>query len=344
MKKRTKIVVSILLFAAICAGAHFALQHAFMRFMIANEDRFRRDYEFSQLEPKPTILICGDSHAFLGLMADEIGDAYNLAYLGEGFAVTYYKLKRLFEQNPGEFKTVLVSVGFHSFFTDIGYEVDDFYRGEYVNYFELGRQRGQVPEHIRAYARYRLFRYADAPGNLYEYVEEERVVRELRKRERRTRVFANAPDREEQARARAKVHYSHFNTKSYYRQENVDYLYRLIDLCDQHQVTPVVVMFPVTSLYYQEAKAWVDTQHHRRILADIQVKRPRMVLLDHHDTFFDRDDLFIDADHMNFAGAHLFSAIIREELIEHGVSVQRPGAAESMRAVRSPQAVPPAVN
>jgi hypothetical protein len=103
----------------------------------------------------------------------------------------------------------------------------------------------------------------------------------------------------------------------------------IIDLCMAHNIRPVLVSTPVTSIlngiYAEKSPDFFDTFY--RFSREVCAKYPAVPYFDYsHDTRFTVDfSLFVDGDHLNMDGATKFTRMMVDDLISAGLL---PAAAE----------------
>jgi hypothetical protein len=96
----------------------------------------------------------------------------------------------------------------------------------------------------------------------------------------------------------------------------------LIDLCLAHDIRPVLVSTPVTSIlndiYAEKSPAFFDTFY--RFSHEVCAKYPGLLYFDYsHDPRFTGDfSLFFDGDHLNTDGATKFTRVVGDDLISAG--------------------------
>jgi hypothetical protein len=99
---------------------------------------------------------------------------------------------------------------------------------------------------------------------------------------------------------------------------NKEWVCRIIDLCLTHDIRPILISTPITSIlneiYAERSPAFFDTFY--RFTREICDVYPSVPYLDYsHDPRFANDFLlFKDGDHLNTAGAKKFTAIVIADL------------------------------
>lgn len=123
---------------------------------------------------------------------------------------------------------------------------------------------------------------------------------------------------EEEFARRAQERYSrHFDNKEeYFLPERIDELYAIIDYCQSHEITPVLITTPF-SKYYRDLISDEFLQEFNATVTKIAYDTG----VNYYDysadeRFRDNLDYFSDSDHLNDQGAEYFMDILRDEVEE----------------------------
>lgn len=124
-------------------------------------------------------------------------------------------------------------------------------------------------------------------------------------------------DAEEFAR-RAQERYSrHFDNKDeYFLPERIDELYAIIDYCQTHDITPVLITTPF-SKYYRDLISGEFLQEFNETVTKIATDTGVSYYdYSNDERFRENLDYFSDSDHLNETGAAYFMEILQEEVTE----------------------------
>lgn len=108
--------------------------------------------------------------------------------------------------------------------------------------------------------------------------------------------------------------------------ENIEKVSAIIDLCHAHRLRPVLITTPITdvlnAIYDEKTPEFFTT--FRRFSADLCERYPDVPYFDysHDKTFSARHELFTDGDHLNNAGAALFTKTLVADLRRAGILAQ----------------------
>lgn len=108
--------------------------------------------------------------------------------------------------------------------------------------------------------------------------------------------------------------------------ENIEKVSAIIDLCHAHRLRPVLITTSITdvlnAIYDEETPEFFTT--FRRFSDDLCERYPDVPYFDysHDETFSARHELFADGDHLNNAGAALFTKTLVADLRRAGILAQ----------------------
>lgn len=92
----------------------------------------------------------------------------------------------------------------------------------------------------------------------------------------------------------------------------------ILRLCREHDIRIVLVRFPLSAAYWRQMDSFLRTDEWEAKVSNLLADED-IVLLDHHDLYSDREDLFMDPDHLNMTGVQEFSSLVARELRDQGV-------------------------
>ncbi len=96
---------------------------------------------------------------------------------------------------------------------------------------------------------------------------------------------------------------------------NIQEVSKIIDLCYENNLRPIIITLPVTDVLnsmYSDSFFEVFSQFYQ----DLSNKYPKLLCLDYsrNETFSNNHELFYDGDHLNNAGAELFTKTLISDL------------------------------
>ena len=100
----------------------------------------------------------------------------------------------------------------------------------------------------------------------------------------------------------------------------VEYFNRLLDLLETQEVQLVFVWYPSTAEYEHAAAQYFPVANHLSEMYALLAGREDVIVFDYHDVLYDQYELFTDNDHLNTAGAEIFTQLLLVDLKEKGVT------------------------
>lgn len=110
---------------------------------------------------------------------------------------------------------------------------------------------------------------------------------------------------------------------SEYYEQNLAKVSEMIELCESHHLRPVLITTPITDvlnrIYDEKTPDFFATFH--QFSADLRERYPDVPYFDysHDEAFSGRHELFADGDHLNNAGAELFTKTLVADLQKEGL-------------------------
>ena len=110
---------------------------------------------------------------------------------------------------------------------------------------------------------------------------------------------------------------------SEYYEQNLAKVSEMIELCESHHLRPVLITTPITDvlnrIYDEKTPDFFTTFH--QFSADLRERYPDVPYFDysHDEAFSGRHELFYDGDHLNNAGAELFTKTLVADLRRAGL-------------------------
>jgi len=323
MRKFFKRCVVVLL---ILGGANALLTWGFLR-MVAFRPVMQCQTQFDDSGPDFSILAVGDSHLELGFDAPAAcPKAFCYATGGENWMQIYYKMRSAFESGVTA-ERVFLTADPHSFTTNnVNRTREAYYWTRFVNPIDMGRRRGSLSRAIGHYLKGRMAPWAGESAMVDEYFEKRKKVREgyvpavmNQGFVAHLETFADYGKPEERLREGKRVATVHLRRANYMNDEMLHYFELTLKLCADRAIPVTVIRTPLTRVYYEAAEDIIGRWKHRsgemgsmdrlyRAVEDALSRAyPEADLRDYHADFFDRDDMFYDADHLNARGAAAFS-------------------------------------
>ncbi|MGD2027714.1 MAG: hypothetical protein PVI99_07845, partial [Anaerolineales bacterium] len=257
---------------------------------------------FEEVQEEIEVVILGDSHPQKSVMAEKIDDGYNFASSAESYIFTYYKLHYYLEKGSFQPSLAVVPIDMHSFSSfrlKRAESQDPAFWNQYVVYLEVGKETGSFWTFFRnrMLADFGLIGGLDSALAVF-YPPEPLTATMMTSGYFKAEEDFSAASREEQfARTEERAAF-HFSGYSYMEETLVEYFLRLLDLLESHGAQVVLVWYPVTEGYYEQAARYIPADSHLETVKELIAERAQLPIYDYHDLFWGHPEHFSDSDHL----------------------------------------------
>ena len=251
---------------------------------------------------KISILIAGDSHPMTAINPDVICQSRNIAQTGEPYFMTYFKLKRILEDNPTISKVVL-GYSFHniSAFNDLKFK-DSFWATQMLD---------------RTYALIPYERFKEIPLNTERYFQT--VIRRMlvAPRTDHTKKYVGSFEKKEGMLAQAGLqetidkHYFNEDKALNISDISVSYLDSIVGLTGKHQIKLYLTGTPLHAAYREQIPEKFIKKY--RELTTQYLAFEHVSFIDYSQLNMD-GNLYQDYDHLNYKGSLVFSPLINQKI------------------------------
>ncbi len=284
------------------------LQQIYVRLVVSRGTNATTDAQFYSEASPLTFLVMGDSHAKDGVDPSELGaSAFNFASYGEGYFQTYWKLKRIVEEQPRQIETIILPLDDHSFASYRRYRIaDTVYWQRYIDYLAVSRDHPEL-EGMTKFLTANLFGY---------FADGRSMAKALRKPEPLRSGFKPRPEafwklsesrRNLDATARARIH---LGRGGFADPVLLEAFRGCLELGKAHGIRIVVVAFPVSREYGDALATYSARSVYRDEVDRILRSSPLTLFLDFQQVYFDRGEMFADPDHLSAQGSTEFSHLL----------------------------------
>jgi hypothetical protein len=268
-------------------------------------------------------LIIGDSHPMSSLDPKLIRNSKNIAFDSENYFFTYYKLKRYLSCNS-HIRKVILGFSTHNI-SKMSSEMFIYHepteKQVLERYYSLLDLEGKI--RIMSFRKYFLrsvLKY-DIGIPMEIYKSDLLIKRLLRKNTNEADYkFVGGFYRSE--KSNVNIEDIHKKIKEYYYDDrmlyagdskfNIEYLYRIIDMCSKKNIKVYLYSSPVFSTY-KELIPRQNLADFENVKNDIVKRHGNIEFIDHTDYIHERN-YFGDQDHLNSLGAILVSKLISEKI------------------------------
>lgn len=314
-----RILCELLAFALLAAAFSVGASRAYETLVMGTSKISIQDRGFRAASSSWSTLIMGDSHVGFGIDPSFLPGSYNAGFDAENYAGTLFKLRYVLNNRPGSVRMVVCSFDPNMFSS---YKAAPPMRNAFVwrRYFNLSNVIG-VYGPWQALGYLTVSRVFPHNGELASFVKFVRVS--MIEQQPPPQVLQghfttsfrfdslSEAQRTTQGTRRAA---SHFENQVLYDPLMTDCFWQIVDLCESRGIRLVLVTLPGTDDYYRPATEIYGVDRENQSLRLDLGNRSGVVILGYSDLFFERDDLFMNPDHLNEEGAQLFSRYLAQDL------------------------------
>ena len=287
-----------------------------------------QDSQYEAFSDTLKYLMLGNSHNIV--VPEILGNSFSYVTPRELYPQTYYKFRYILEHGRKKPAHILISIDPLNFGPKAESDLTfDGYWRKYLDYAELIRDTGD-PGYILNWVTGNFFAYV---GNfkfifhsiLYLNFDFSQIKNGYFPR-RNYRNFGQEPNRDAQGLEKATAYLASYNKKSTLGAER--YYGRILDLCTQYDVRPILLRMPLTDEYLKQANKMVDIEKLDRDIIDFtRQHNSHFKIFDFRNEFHGKPEYFFNADHVNPIGAAIITKKIKDELqkpVDQGVSEVSP--------------------
>lgn len=314
MPRRLPLVVNLVAFAIVAVFVHSGLRYGYFRHvMAAKRGCLIREKEFARSNDEVSFAFFGNSHVMMGLAPRLIPDSVGFATLGEGYMVTYGKLREMLDHRKPQVRAIAMQLDLHSFGASQIDQTGQPYWAQYADFPRLAADTTRTVPVLMDWLRYKEFPYVGSLSVIAKTLsQDDQLVRD-RQVEILTGDFSKHEDK--QGLTMLRLH-EHVPEGSWYCEESAAYLRRCLRFCRDHGIRVVLIRFPLTRIYWENVFRFIPIDKWEAKTREILADFPEVIVWDYHDVFFDHEEYFTDPNHLNVTGAEIFSKMVRDRFVE----------------------------
>jgi hypothetical protein len=315
------VLIAFFIFFAILLAARWV-----DRIFFKPESVFARTVKgFEEQKDQIQILFMGQSDMKYAVIPKAMPfKSYNFAELGEGYIGNYLKLKYYIDEMP-QLKVVVLGFSLPSFSSARlnwaerrNFSMSNYFSYGYVthqDFKELYKMKGfiVVSQKISSFSplldkvQFRFFW-----RNLKRLIRNQPIQKTVME-DGYIQVPVSAVI-ERQAEGRIQGHFDERH-KNDFDKDLLSYFERILILCHQRGVKVVTLMIPTTDYYIKHAEKYMTKSAlYEKVLTNPKFSPYLYKHLDYLDLYAKDHALFVDADHLNYKGATLFSERVSSEI------------------------------
>lgn len=275
---------------------------------LARNERYFRGHVTEHIP----VLYLGNSRSTNGLARDTIEGLAYFANGGETSVQSYFKFKHLLVEEKRKIDTVVFPVELMAISAPRPTRnLNSYYWSNYVDYLDLGKQEDNMEAYLSVWIKSKLF-----PWYEYPYIRLALTYNEMKGWDRRIGEAFKTGDGEEK-RKQARIAVSNLlNQNSHYTDATIYYMDQIFVLCEEYDVHPVFIKFPLTIPFKEVAREEMEKEGINWLRADsvLEAHRDELTLLDYTDYYDSNQAYFKDMHHLSKEGKIEFTGILKKEL------------------------------
>ncbi|KKS39431.1 MAG: hypothetical protein UU98_C0001G0036 [Parcubacteria group bacterium GW2011_GWD2_42_14] len=319
MNTQTKIFLkNSLLFTGLVLVIFLLINSLYIHKIEKRKQVYRKEYqwqEFSNTLPQGTLdyAFFGDSHADRALNPEFVPNSFNFAGSGESYTETYYKVKKLIENDNVNINTIVLEIDLQIFSDKKGLPFSALrYFSTFVPLSEIADMRGENELALYLKKGFIVF----GKGN--------EIISYLLKQNNETPVslgwvktdgdFSNFTNKSKSAFESFEAEFS--NEPNLIEEDGFNYFLKILQIAEDNNINIIFIMYPVSYEYDLEIQKHfiVREVYYKKLFDLIDDVVTKYDVLDYYKLFFEEPEKFTDADHLNYVGAESFSKIVAKDL------------------------------
>jgi len=257
--------------------------------------------------------IMGDSHPVQAINPEYLPGSFNLATSGQKYGKTYFKLKRVLEQDNVKINNILLVIDLHTFSTNFDREPN------WLNDVYLYSKFTPNSELKVIYTDDTLLllgRYFPSIGHGVDFIQ---LFAPLGLQIINKGWIQNDNDfsKEDHTDEIHKLMNEVYLTKERISSVTIGYFIRTLELAEQNNIRIFFIKYPISKEYHDIMQEYDinNDEYYDEIFRVIEkVLGEGYYVLDYYDLYFNNSGYFADSDHLNTIGSELFTKRVYEDL------------------------------
>lgn len=262
------------------------------------------------------IIFFGSSHTLYAANPIGINNSFNYAIGGENFFKTYYKLKKLVENDKLKIKAIALEVDLHSFwtrFTEKDFLLKDFgvYK-KFIPYSAIVNITNESLINIWIYSNFPVIGNSDIIL-YYLTLNESFFENDVGWSRLIQPDLLFLSNRTSEALMRYEIHFGGRRIS----ETNFDYFIKTLEFAKSNNITVILIKYPVAKEYDQivTLKNISKKDYYDLVSQHISSKlNESYIMLDYYSIFFIHPEYFANSDHLNEIGSSILSNKIYKDL------------------------------
>ncbi len=261
-------------------------------------------------DKKIDFVFFGDSHAMDAVNPQYIENSFNFAFACENYIATYYKLKKILDEDV-EINNIVLEIDLHTFSGVLTNEAKSFPRlfprlwffSDFVSYKEIKEIRGDSYISLWIESNFPFI----GKGDEFRFIiKKPKLVNTSLGWVEQKGDFSEVENKFELAEISV---LAHFEEEERISNISFEYFIKTIELAKENNISIFFIKYPVTKEY---GLAIVENNitkedYYKTIFKGINKTIENYYILDYYDIYFNNSEYFSDPDHLNWKGAEVLS-------------------------------------
>ena len=260
-------------------------------------------------------LFLGDSYFMAGIDPHEIQGSFNFGYYHNSITNIFYLLKDLANEKKLKIGHLIIQMDpqtFNSKRADIFQY--NYFHVNYLDFWEIGNRKNKRAMYAGHFIQGKLFKNAGRYSELFNaaFSKKQRIpAPRFRGYAPWLTDFSLAKNPQEISRKRAEIMFK--GTQSF--DPGLAYYFReVLDFCKENGIKISLVKMPVSKPFFVESGLLMTQWSPYKDFQPVLDQYPEVKVYDYKGLFFDHPEYFSDTEHLNEAGACLFSELLSKSI------------------------------
>ena len=318
-KDKYKFIKKSSLFALIFICIIFILNSIYINTIEKDRLEIRKKLEWQ--EHKETLsnaaldyAFWGDSHTKCGLNPEYIENSFNFGNDGENYIETYFKIRKLTEEENIKVESIILQLDTHTFSSTLLANNRLFNKLYYKDYMSLKDFASLTEKNYLVIFFESEMRIIGNGTKVIDYLIKGPDSKVLKLGwQKNTKDFSKNKD----STLTAKKYTRHFEKDLVLIENKIfDYFQKTLKIASENQIKIVFIKYPVSNEYDNELKRnnLPRDDYYKELFARIDETTTDYIVLDYYDLFFEHPEYLNDSDHLNYIGSEILSQKVADDL------------------------------
>jgi hypothetical protein len=308
-----KVFKHIVFFLLVFTAINVLAVYVFKKIIVEKTLLMKKEQQFNEYNDTLKYLCLGDSRIQNAVDTRILENCFNFSTANESYIQTYYKLKKLIEEDYKP-KAILLPIDQTSFSEKYASRFKyNYYWVSYIDFFEVAERKKDWQTAFK-YVQGKYFPYAGEYKLVNNYLTKgnkdiaENMINGFKPRHK---DFANDSNLFLTGQLKARLY---LKEGTYWNEVVVSYFKDLLSIAKENNIEVVVLKMPMTKGYLDGAKEFVKNDDFYNRLSELLSEYKNVTLLDYEKVFINDNSCFWNPDHLNYKGSQLFTKQLKKDL------------------------------